>query len=59
MSRHARFSLGTLAIAVVSVAVAVFSPLAALVLYLVVAAAFLLARLRERPALVEPDSDDG
>ncbi|UFS60556.1 TMEM175 family protein [Subtercola endophyticus] len=59
MRRHALYSVGTLAVAVISVAVAAISPLAALVLYLVVAAAFLLARLRERTALGQPEDDDG
>ncbi|MEA9984629.1 TMEM175 family protein [Subtercola sp. RTI3] len=57
MRRHALYSAGTLVVAVVSVVVAIFSPLAALVLYLVVAAAFLLARLFERESreLTEDD----
>lgn len=61
MRRHALYSAGTLVVAVVSVVVALFSPLAALVLYLVVAAAFLLARLfeREAPGVAEDDLEDG
>ncbi|RFA09021.1 hypothetical protein B7R54_07135 [Subtercola boreus] len=57
MRRHALYSAGTLIVAVVSVVVAIFSPLAALVLYLVVAAAFLLARLFEREAAAAPDPE--
>ncbi|MEF2979383.1 TMEM175 family protein [Subtercola sp. YIM 133946] len=56
MRRHALYSTGTLTISVISVGLAVFSPLAALVSYLVVAAAFLLARLHERTS---PDTVDG
>ncbi|RFA13895.1 hypothetical protein B7R21_07480 [Subtercola boreus] len=61
MRRHALYSAGTLVVAVVSVVVAIFSPLAALVLYLVVAAAFLSARLfeREDPAFDAGDGADG
>ena len=56
MRRHSLYSAGTLVIAVVSVVVALLSPLAALSLYVIIAAAFLLARVLER-APSEPADD--
>jgi uncharacterized membrane protein len=53
MRRHALYSAATLVIAVVSVGVAFLSPLASLVLYLPVFAAFIVARV------VETGSDIG
>lgn len=50
MRSHARYSIATVAGAGISVAIGFASPLAALVLYLLVAVAFLLVGLRERTA---------
>ena len=50
MRRHALISAGTLLIAGVSVAVAFISPLASLLLYLPVFAAFITARILETPS---------
>ncbi len=47
MRRHARTSIATIAAAGVSIGVAFVSPLAALVLYVVIALTFILQRLRE------------
>jgi len=53
MRAHARTSIATIAAAGISVGIAFFSPLAALVLYVVIGATFIVLRLRER------DSGDG
>jgi uncharacterized membrane protein len=53
MRNHARLSVFTLIAAVVSVALAFLSPLASLVLYVVILATFLGARLRERSTAVD------
>ncbi|MGO4533406.1 TMEM175 family protein [Leifsonia sp. 2MCAF36] len=58
MRAHARMSIATLLAAGISVALAFASPLASLVLYIIVVAAFLAVRLREqvtKPSQLHPE----
>jgi hypothetical protein len=53
MRAHARASVGTMVGAAIGFGISFFSPLGSLVLYLIIGAAFLLVRLRERAAPVD------
>ena len=57
MRAHARISIATLIGAAVSIALAFVSPLASLVLYLVIEATFIVLRLRDMGQVVSPKSE--
>lgn len=57
MRDHARASIGTIIGAVVSIGVAFVSPIASLVIYLVVAIAFIVLRLRENTPVESMSSE--